>query len=343
MGVALSLVLVLLPDAWRAALVEGLRETILRPVFALQRTALERRDRLADPAALRAERDSLAAVVVARGSLEAENRQLRRLLGLAQRLGSGFVAAVATNVPERATDGLFLLNVGRDDGVQPGMPVVTGAGLVGMVVNVEGRRSVALGWMHRNFAASAMTADGQAYGIVRRPSSGLLGLEGTALVLAGVPRHQSLRPGTLVVTAGRGGIYPRGIPIGWVEGEIPDPSPWQRSYVVRPAVHPGAIDYVLVLGPGRPGLVTEDLLARWGLSAVPVSADTMPTTLPASSNSVPVQPARRPSAQPRLTPPVRRVEPPSRPAAPVEVPNIVGPPAPAPRPDTGTRPDTLPP
>src|SRR5678816_87780 len=48
-----------------------------------------------------------------------------------------------------------------------------------------------------------------------------------------------------------GGIYPRGIPVGVVLGEVKTAEAWARTYLLRPAVNPAEISAVMVLTPQR--------------------------------------------------------------------------------------------
>ena len=52
------------------------------------------------------------------------------------------------------------------------------------------------------------------------------------------------------MTSGLGGVLPRGIPIGTVIGLAAEAEGWERTYLVRPAVHPAAVTHVMILtGP----------------------------------------------------------------------------------------------
>jgi cell shape-determining protein MreC len=54
-----------------------------------------------------------------------------------------------------------------------------------------------------------------------------------------------------VVTSGLGGVFPRGIPLGTVEGPLSEAEGWERTYLVRPAVHPSEAGHVIVLRVAR--------------------------------------------------------------------------------------------
>jgi rod shape-determining protein MreC len=251
-----------LPAQYSEGLAGAIRGTVLRPVLALQEGGTATEAWRGDVARLRAERDSLAAVLVGTATLDAENRQLRQMLGIQERLPLAFHPAEVIRVPERAFDGAFILTVGRARGVSEGDPIVSAAGLVGMVRNVDEHRSIGIDWTHRDFRASAMTADGQTYGIVE-PRLSRAGER--MLALTGVAYHAEVDSGTVVVTSGLGGVYPRGIPIGTVVGLEETEGAWRRSYLVRPMVGPGEMAHVLVLGDPVDDAPTETLAAAWGI------------------------------------------------------------------------------
>lgn len=53
--------------------------------------------------------------------------------------------------------------------------------------------------------------------------------------------------GTLVLSSGLGGVYPKGIPVGTVTGVVREQAGWERVYRLRPAANPGSAAHVLVL------------------------------------------------------------------------------------------------
>lgn len=255
---------------------QGVRATLLRPVLALQQGSIERSARFADPVRLRAERDSLAAFLVGSASVAAENEQLRSLLGLGRRLSPTFVPAEVirgsgrTLASGQTLGDAFLLTEGAGAGVAPGAAIVTASGLVGRVLSVTPETAVAMDWTNDQFRASAMTLDGETFGILKPYKAD--GRE-PLLELTGTPFHSDLEPGTLLVTSGHG-LFPRGIPIGKVV-RTSEADQWQKSYIIRPLATPSAMQYVLVLGQPEPGRSGADLAGSWGIQvAGPTAADT---------------------------------------------------------------------
>jgi rod shape-determining protein MreC len=244
----LSLVALALPDALRRPIAGGLRSTVLFPVLAVERQAVTSREQRQDVLALRAARDSLALAAAALPELSSENSQLRALLHLGGRLGFGYVGAEVLH-QTGITDGLtLLLSAGQREGVARLAPVVAPGGLVGMVLTADRHTSVAMAWTHPDFRVSAMVEGGRIFGIVasRRGETA-----GEVMELRGVPYREALPPGTIVVTSGLGGVFPRGIPVGTVQGVLSESAAWERTYLLKPAVHPAQVSHVMVLFPTR--------------------------------------------------------------------------------------------
>lgn len=238
----------------------AIRSSVLKPFLAAQSQISQRKDRSVDVGTLRSQRDSLAAVVAAQATLSEENRQLRSALGLRARLGNAFLSANVLRAGLTNAESTFILDIGRAEGVQIGSPVITADGLLGEVVEVDEHTSQGIDWTHENFRVSAMTAEGEAYGIVEPRRREFR--EQDLLALTGAPFQVDVRPGRRVVSTGRGGLYPRGIPVGTVMGIEEADTGWRKSYLLRPFVRPEAVTHVLVaiqLG--------GDLSDVWNISA----------------------------------------------------------------------------
>jgi rod shape-determining protein MreC len=244
----LSLVALALPAGLREPVAGVLRHTVLRPVLSVQRAsvaAAESRERLTT---VRAERDSLLLETTFLPELRAENARLRELLGLAGRLGTGFATAEVLHQAGTGDATSLLLSAGRDAGVEPFAPVLAAHGLLGLVREVDAHTSVALAWSHPDFRASAMVEGTSIYGIVRSRRGEV---SGEVMELIGVPYREQLAPAVRVVTSGLGGVFPRGIPLGTVVGTLSESEGWERTYLLRPAVHPAEAAHVVVLRPAR--------------------------------------------------------------------------------------------
>lgn len=266
--VVLSLTALALPEGVRAPVAGALRQTVLYPLLAVERQTLRSAEQKASLVRMRAQRDSFALQAADAPQLEVENRRLRALVGLGRRLGAGFVAADVLH-QAGVSDGLTLvLSAGRAQGVEAMAPVIAPDGLVGLVRTVDRHTSIALAWTHPEFRASAMVDGVAVYGIVaaRRGARA-----GDLMELRGVAYRDQLPPGTRVVTSGLGGVFPRGIPIGTVQGILAEAAGWERTYLLRPAVHPAEASQVLILALDR-SADTLSAAFRDTLTAGPVEA-----------------------------------------------------------------------
>src|SRR2546430_672828 len=118
------------------------------------------------------------------------------------------------------------------------------------LATVDEHTSVVLSWAHPEFRASAMATDGSVVGIAAPHGAESPGV--WLLELQGVLYRQQVRTGTVIVTSGLGGVFPRGIAIGRVIGPAGEEKGWGRTYLVRPVIHPAELSDVMILASSRP-------------------------------------------------------------------------------------------
>ena len=248
-SLALSIAALNLPERIKDPFAASLRRSVLAPLVSLQHDAELARMAWKSREARTVLADSVAIRALALPGAENENARLRRMLGLSDRLHWGFVSAEVLQGRSIGDDYTVTLSAGSRAGVKPFSPVVVAEGLVGLVKSVDPTMSTAVLWAHPDFRASAMAADGSVFGIVAAHSGA--DAERFLLEMRGVPMRSSIPRGTLIVTSGLGGTFPRGIPIGVVITEMKTPELWARTYLLRPAVSPADLASVMVLLPDR--------------------------------------------------------------------------------------------
>ncbi len=255
----LSIVALLLPGQLRESVASGLRRSVLAPMLVLQeRAELSRRAFLAHEVVTSAN-DSVSLRAMGVTSLQEENVRLRDLLGLGSRLQWGFVPVEALHGRGVRDEFGLTLSAGSLAGIQRLSPVVAPEGLVGVVDNVDPTISHAMVWTHPEFRVSAISADAAAFGIVQAHIAN--GPGRYLMEMRGVPFRTSIKPGTMIVSSGLGGVYPRGIPIGRVIGETKTTETWARTYLILPAVFPADVYSVMVLRPERVARGMENVWA----------------------------------------------------------------------------------
>lgn len=241
----LSAAAIALPDRWSQGLATGLRDTVLAPLLWVQRQAEEGRTSRRRFQAVQAERDSVALASQSIGALTAENARLRALLELRARSQPTSIPADVLHQTAPTEGRTLLLSVGAGSGVRAGDPVLTPEGLIGVLVSVGARTAVAMTWAHPDFRVSAVTEDGAVLGIAA-PSSNTDASQ-TFLEFRGVAYRDTVATGTLVMTSGLGGVYPKGLPIARVIGVRSEELGWERIYRMAPMANPGHAAHVLIV------------------------------------------------------------------------------------------------
>ena len=261
--VVLSLIAVAMPAKDREPIAGVLRRSIVAPLVGLQRGAERWRTAWVSNEQRQLASDSVAMRAIKAQALQVENDQLRKVIGLGSRLQWGFVPAEALHntAPSEELVTTLTLTAGSSAGIQQYSPVVAPEGLVGTIYKADPSMSIVVLYTNPDFRASAMTGDGNAFGIVYPHAARGTGSDAYMLELRGVPTRVTLKPGTVVYTSGLGGTFPRGITIGSVVMEMKTSEVWTRTYLVRPAVTPSRVSTVLVLTAQR---VTQGTGNIWG-------------------------------------------------------------------------------
>ncbi|HSU94433.1 MAG TPA: rod shape-determining protein MreC [Gemmatimonadaceae bacterium] len=277
-----------LPDRIRDPFAAALRQTIVAPLVALQSNAEQSRRSWLTRELREAQRDSIALRSMSLDASLADNDRLRKLLGLGQALRWGFVPAEVLQGRGVGEEYTVVLSAGSKAGILPFSPVVAPEGLVGMVKSADPTMSIAIVWAHPDFRVSAMAVDGGAFGIVGAHLGGEP--ERYLLEMRGVPMRSTLKPGTLIVSSGLGGTFPRGIPVGTVMAEMKTSELWARTYLLRPAVAPADVSDVMVLLPAR---TTAGVQTVWKTG---LHADSAVKSIVAAGDSLARLAAKRDSA-----------------------------------------------
>ncbi len=256
-SVFFSLLLLYLPAELQETPAYLIRTTVLKPFILAQEYLVQRRVHSIEVESLQIRVDSLLVVITSQATHKEENMRMKDLLGVAEKIPYGHTSSNIIRPGTPGSEGLFLLDVGSRQGVSVNAPVVLGEGLLGMVQDVQKSSAVGIDWTHFQFRASAMTRDGSVYGLVRSDPGGFR--EADRLLIDGIPFHQQLNFGTVLVTSGLGGVYPRGIPIGEVFAEAESSLGWRRSYWVTPFVTPGEAIHVVIISPVEDELDYKEL------------------------------------------------------------------------------------
>lgn len=123
------------------------------------------------------------------------------------------------------------------------MPATAPAGLVGVVTDVAPRTA----------SVRAITDPESAVGVTLRERGGqgvAVGIPGGRLRVTDFTLSEPVRPGDVVETSGRGGLFPRGLTVGTVVQVPPrNPNDLRTSFVIQPTVDPTLLLDVTLLEP----------------------------------------------------------------------------------------------
>lgn len=181
------------------------------------------------------------AAVNALKEAEAENARLKAALGYAEATVDQEIVARVIGLNPTAQFQSIRINRGEDQGVRPGMPVLTPDGVVGQVVrSVGGSADVML----LTDASSRVGAVLQRTR-VRATVTGLG--DGRRLSLNLVRREEDTRDGDEVVTSGTDGIFPPGLHVGTVHDVGRPAVGMVLTATVKPAVDLARVEEVLVI------------------------------------------------------------------------------------------------
>jgi rod shape-determining protein MreC len=141
--------------------------------------------------------------------MQKENLRLRTLLAFSQRTPGAYVAARVIGEDLKNWYKCIIIDKGKNLGIRERMTVLTGEGLVGQVVEVHPWHSKVMVINDTNSAVDVYVDGKNTRGI----------LEGTgqaACRLKYVRKTDQPENGDKLITSGKDGIYPKGIPVGLV-------------------------------------------------------------------------------------------------------------------------------
>ena len=127
-----------------------------------------------------------------------------------------FVPAIVINSTHGKRNNYFTLDIGSDQGVEPGMGVFSDLGVVGVIHNVSRHYSVVKSCLTKDINISAMIENSGHFGLMKW--EGISPRKGS---LTGVSNDTDVKLWSKVVTKGSSGIFPRGLPIGKVCSKSP--------------------------------------------------------------------------------------------------------------------------
>ncbi|MCB2180271.1 rod shape-determining protein MreC [bacterium] len=209
-------------------------------------------------AELEAEIANLQTEVIALQQQVTEVELLSSLLDFARsQRENEYVAATVVYRDPRPFLKYIIIDIGSDDGVLKGMPVVSAEGLVGRVDAVTASAARVM----------LITDASSSVNVVIQPSGASAVLEGSVpsdLSLDLIAQDENVSPGDLILTSGLGGVYPADILVGQVANVRSTATELFQQAAVQSAVDFTRLEVVLVIVNYTPinidPLIPEDIV-----------------------------------------------------------------------------------
>lgn len=191
---------------------------------------------------LRAENIQLSSALARSREADIENLRLRRLVGFVDTVSYHLEPSRIIEKEITQQKNFFVLNKGREHGVEEGMGVLDERGILGKVYEVSEHYALVMSYLNMNFRVPAKIQPSQAQGIVRWE-----GVDRNKLLLEHIIKTENVNPGDLVVTSGYSSVFPPGYPVGRVVSVTPQAGKNQLLVQIEPSSKIDVIEHSFVV------------------------------------------------------------------------------------------------
>lgn len=174
--------------------------------------------------------------------IQSENSTLKEYLNLTEKYKSyQTVPAYIINKDISNYSGIFVINVGTNNGIKENMTVIGAEGLVGHIISVTKDTAKVQPIIDTSNVVSA-TLENSKDNVIARGT-----LKGNELKATYVSTDTVLTEGEKLYTSGMGGIYPKGIYVGAIKQINETKNITDRSFIVECGVDFTKLETVLVI------------------------------------------------------------------------------------------------
>lgn len=190
-------------------------------------------------------RDQVATLQYNQNKLEAvinQNERLKDLLNFKEKAPHEILGAEVIGYNTGNWSSTALINEGRANGVEQGMPVISGKGyLAGIVQRTSRNNSQIILISDMNFVTSALVAESRDIGTVKGQ------IHADQLLMDNLEWDAEIEAGDIIVTSGLSKNYPKEIPIGRVTSVFPDDYGLSQAAYIKPFADLKRLEEVLVI------------------------------------------------------------------------------------------------
>lgn len=171
----------------------------------------------------------------------AQGRRVQALLGFKDQFISKTVAAQVIGTSGTTLSRVIYLDRGANDGIAPGLAVITPDGIVGKVLRAEGKSSQVLLISDPTSGAGVLLERLRLNGVLH-------GTSGAYPEVSNIMADEKIEPGDRIITTGGDRVFPKGLPVGTVISTARDKEmDGFLSIRVKPAVNLSQLEEVLVI------------------------------------------------------------------------------------------------
>lgn len=197
---------------------------------------------------LKKENSELKSKLTENANLEKENEELRSILDFKKQRDN--YNYIATNIIGYSGGGIldgFIVDKGKNDGIEKNMVVIAANGLVGQVSNAGSNWSIIQPIVNQNVKVSVkVESTSENTGIL----SGYIDKYNNHLVkVTNLPLNSEVKEGDKIVTSGLGFLYPKEIIVGEVISVEEDKVNVMKSAIVQPAVDFNKLEELFIIAP----------------------------------------------------------------------------------------------
>ncbi len=175
--------------------------------------------------------------------IKSENETLKEYMNLKEKYNDyKGIPAYVINKDISNFGSTIIINVGKKDGIEPNMTVISDKGLVGYIISTTNTTSKVQTIIDTATAVSATISTSRDSIIVRGTLDANYTLKATY-----IPTDAKLLQGDTIETSGIGGIYPKGIKIGTIKEIMNTKNITDRYAIVETAVDFSKLETVLVI------------------------------------------------------------------------------------------------
>ncbi|MBS5928106.1 MAG: rod shape-determining protein MreC [Clostridium sp.] len=197
---------------------------------------------------LKKENDKLKAEIDEYSKLKEENERLQKVLNFKDEKNN--YDYIGTNIIGISGDSIlngYIVDRGKDDGIEKGMVVISADGLVGQVSSVGNNWAIVQCIVNENVKVAVMVDS-------TRENTGILQgykdyFNNNLAKVLNLPMDSEVKEGDIIVTSGLGGYYPKEIKIGEVVSVEEDRVKVMKSAIVKPYVDFNKIEELFIVAP----------------------------------------------------------------------------------------------